>query len=449
MTEQRSANAAGSSAGANAESSVAVDDISRSDLAHSITAQGIWRVFIVGIMVAVGIAVGYQAGVAIVIFYGQGAMGDSANTFLADLHRTLQNHYYATVDMLLFPVLGGLAAYLVGSAAFTRIVAIAENVKNLRVNEKVALFVGLLCGLILTLLFGQLLTNIPNHLIGWLLTVFLGVTLIYISIAVTFSMKDSFARVGRGPGDGVYEPSAAGTVTSSQIKILDTNVIIDGRVSDVCRTGFIEGTIYVPGFVLDELQHIADSSDSLKRARGRRGLDILNQMRSELSLLVRSLDAKAEAAPHEEVDSKLVKLAKKLGGAIVTNDFNLNKVAELQGVPVLNINELANALKPVVLPGEEMSVAVIKEGKEMSQGIGYLDDGTMIVIEGARRRIGETLDVVVSSVLQTVAGKMIFAQIKAGHDDGYEPENGDGPQDMGQGPRSYSGGRPRRPFRDR
>jgi uncharacterized protein YacL len=234
--------------------------------------------------------------------------------------------------------------------------------------------------------------------------------------------------------------------TSRQIKILDTNVIIDGRIADVCRAGFIEGTIYVPGFVLDELQHIADSSDSLKRARGRRGLDILNAMRIQLPLLVRTLDARAEAAPGEEVDSRLVKLAGKLGGAIVTNDFNLNKVAELQGVPVLNINELANALKPVVLPGEEMRVMVIKEGKEMNQGVGYLDDGTMIVIDGARRRIGETLEVVVSSVLQTAAGKMIFATIRQGSDDGPDTDFGAGGSD--QGSRNYPGGRPRRTLRE-
>ena len=162
--------------------------------------------------------------------------------------------------------------------------------------------------------------------------------------------------------------------------------------------------------MLDELQHIADSADGLKRARGRRGLDILNQMRTELKMMVRTYD-NVDPNDRDEVDAKLVKLAKKLNGMIVTNDFNLNKVAELQGVTVLNINELANALKPVVLPGEEMTVTIIKEGKEMNQGVAYLDDGTMIVVEGGRRRIGETLDVVTSSVLQTAAGKMIFAQI--------------------------------------
>ena len=237
----------------------------------------------------------------------------------------------------------------------------------------------------------------------------------------------------------LYLPSSAAASADGKdsaperCKILDTNVIIDGRIADICRAGFIEGLIYVPGFVLDELQHIADSADGLKRARGRRGLDILNQMRTELKMMVRTYD-NVDPNDRDEVDAKLVKLAKQLNGKIVTNDFNLNKVAELQGVDVLNINELANALKPVVLPGEEMTVLIIKEGKEMNQGVAYLDDGTMIVVEGARRRIGETLDVVTSSVLQTAAGKMIFATIRD-HDE----EN-----DYDHNSRAYPRGGPRR-----
>ncbi len=224
-------------------------------------------------------------------------------------------------------------------------------------------------------------------------------------------------------------------------KILDTNVIIDGRIADVCQTGFIEGPIYVPGFVLEELQHIADSSDALKRARGRRGLDILNTMQKEFPLIVRSYDHKlAHEDAQEEVDTRLVKLAKVLKGSIVTNDYNLNKVAALQGVAVLNVNELANALKPVVLPGEEMPVLIIKEGREQNQGVAYLDDGTMIVVEDGRRHIGESMEVVVTSVLQTVAGKMIFARLKGQ----YNAEEEEGRESGGQnvGPRG-AGGRPR------
>lgn len=193
-------------------------------------------------------------------------------------------------------------------------------------------------------------------------------------------------------------------------KILDTSVIIDGRIADICKTGFLEGTMVIPEFVLEELQHIADSSDLLKRNRGRRGLDILNKIQKELDVKVLIYEGDYEEIA--EVDSKLVKLAKTLNGKVVTNDFNLNKVCELQGVSVLNINDLANAVKPVVLPGEEIMVQVIKDGKEHGQGVAYLDDGTMIVVEGGRDFIGMHLEVLVTSVLQTSAGRMIFAKPK-------------------------------------
>jgi uncharacterized protein YacL len=193
-------------------------------------------------------------------------------------------------------------------------------------------------------------------------------------------------------------------------KVLDTSVIIDGRISDICKTGFIEGTLVIPNFVLEELQHIADSSDLLKRNRGRRGLDILNKLRQDFDMMLEIVDKDYDDI--SEVDSKLICLAKDMKGYVVTNDFNLNKVAQLQGVNVLNINELANAVKPVVLPGEEMVVRLLKEGKESGQGIGYLDDGTMIVVENGRRFMGQVIEVIVTSVLQTAAGRMIFAKPK-------------------------------------
>lgn len=193
-------------------------------------------------------------------------------------------------------------------------------------------------------------------------------------------------------------------------KLLDTSVIIDGRIADLCETGFIEGAFVIPHFILNELQHIADSSDSLKRARGRRGLDILNRIQKMIEIDVKIVDDDFPSI--REVDSKLVALAKKLDAKIVTNDLNLNKVAELQGLKVLNINELCNALKPVVLPGESMRVFVLKEGKEAGQGVAYLDDGTMIVVDEAKRCIGRNVDVVVTSVLQTTAGRMIFTRMR-------------------------------------
>jgi uncharacterized protein YacL len=195
---------------------------------------------------------------------------------------------------------------------------------------------------------------------------------------------------------------------SRRYKILDTSVIIDGRIADVCETGFLDGTLVIPQFVLKELQLVADSADSLKRNRGRRGLEILQKIQkmSGVEVIVSDLDF----PEIREVDLKLIELARSLSGKIVTNDFNLNKVAQLRGVEVLNINELANALKPVVLPGEFMKVFILKEGKEANQGVAYLDDGTMVVVDNARKMIGRNIDVVVTSVLQTTAGKMIFGR---------------------------------------
>ena len=197
---------------------------------------------------------------------------------------------------------------------------------------------------------------------------------------------------------------------SENTKILDTSVIIDGRIADITETGFVEGAILIPQFVLGELQRIADSSDPVKRTRGKRGLEVLHHIQKQANVDVRIVDTDYPAV--KEVDAKLIELAKEVRGKIVTNDSNLNKVAELQGVEVLNINELANSLKPVVLPGEEMSVKILKEGKEAGQGVAYLDDGTMIVVDNGRRQMGKTIDVIVTSVLQTPAGRMIFARLK-------------------------------------
>lgn len=201
-----------------------------------------------------------------------------------------------------------------------------------------------------------------------------------------------------------------GQSIEENLKILDTSVIIDGRIVDVCESGFLEGGFILPQFILQELQYIADSPDSMKRARGRRGLDVLHKIQKMSQITVRIVD---EDFPKiKEVDTKLVALAKLMNAKVITNDFNLNKVAQLQGVSVLNINELANSLKPVVLPGEAMKVFILKEGKEYNQGVAYLDDGTMVVIENARKLIGKNADVTVTSVLQTTAGRMIFSKTK-------------------------------------
>ncbi len=204
--------------------------------------------------------------------------------------------------------------------------------------------------------------------------------------------------------------SGEGRESDVSYKILDTSVIIDGRIADICDTGFIEGILVIPNFVLNELQMIADSADSIKRNRGRRGLDILNKMQKDHSIVVKISDMDFPEIP--DVDAKLVKLAKVMKAKVITNDFNLNKVAEFHGVSVLNINQLSNALKPIVLPGEDMSVSLLKEGKDPNQAIGYLDDGTMVVVENGRRRLNTEVSVTVTSVLQTTAGRMIFARLK-------------------------------------
>src|SRR5687767_15897694 len=218
--------------------------------------------------------------------------------------------------------------------------------------------------------------------------------------------------IGGRKGDWLKPENLIGLFRASgprkRFKILDTSVIIDGRIADICETGFMDGTLVIPQFVLKELQLVADSSDSMKRNRGRRGLDILQKIQKMAGVDVQVSDA--DFPDIREVDLKLIELARTLQGKIVTNDFNLNKVAQLRGVEVLNINELANALKPVVLPGEYMTVFILKEGKEYNQGVAYLDDGTMVVVDNARRMISKNIDVVVTSVLQTTAGKMIFGR---------------------------------------
>ncbi|MBO8172723.1 MAG: PIN/TRAM domain-containing protein [Bacillaceae bacterium] len=283
-----------------------------------------------------------------------------------------------------------------------------ERLIRLPITDVLFGSMGLIIGLIVAFLLYLPIQNIELPIVGNFLPLFLSVLLGYLGFNIAVVKRDeivSLFSLGRTSKDKNKKEEKA-----SQCKILDTSVIIDGRIADVCQTGFIEGTLIIPGFVLEELQHIADSSDVLKRNRGRRGLDILNKIQKELKMKVEIYEGDFEEI--QEVDSKLVKLAKVLNGKVITNDFNLNKVCELQGVDVLNINDLANAVKPVVLPGEELNVQVIKDGKEHGQGIGYLDDGTMIVVEGGREHIGSELEVLVTSVLQTSAGRMIFAKPK-------------------------------------
>ncbi|WP_246945467.1 PIN/TRAM domain-containing protein [Bacillus pinisoli] len=287
---------------------------------------------------------------------------------------------------------------------------IEEGLVKAPVAEVLFGSLGLVLGLFVAFLIAIPLKTIEFVLVNTVIPILLTLLLGYLGFQVGFKKRDELINLFSISNKGKKKETEEDTVEKGALKILDTSVIIDGRVADICQTGFLEGTIVIPQFVLEELQHIADSSDVLKRNRGRRGLDILNRIQKELAIKVEIYEGDFEEI--QEVDSKLVKLAKLTSGVVVTNDFNLNKVCELQNVAVLNINDLANAVKPVVLPGEELNVQVIKDGKEYNQGVAYLDDGTMIVVEDGRDYIGKRIDVLVTSVLQTSAGRMIFAKPK-------------------------------------
>jgi len=298
----------------------------------------------------------------------------------------------------LWGILGGLL--LAGLALLMEGRMRKIPLKNL-IGSLVGLILGvMIANLISNALFSSLFNN--QQIIFPLYGLIYGVCG-YIGLRIGFKKGEEFHLPG-------WKPFSKGLPRGENTKILDTSVIIDGRIADITETGFVEGPLLIPQFVLSELQHIADSSDPVKRTRGKRGLEVLHHIQKQVNVDVRIVDNDYPAV--KEVDAKLIELAKEVHGKIVTNDSNLNKVAELQGIVVLNINELANSLKPVVLPGEEMNVKILKEGKEMGQGVAYLDDGTMIVVDNGRRQIGKTIDVIVTSVLQTPAGRMIFARLK-------------------------------------
>ena len=286
-----------------------------------------------------------------------------------------------------------------------------SDLRDTSINELMTTTVGLVMGLIIAFLISRgIYSSINIPAVNVILNVVTYILLATLGITVANSKAKELGTLilsGRKGGESRDGKTRKNDATP---KIFDTSVIIDGRIADIMKTGFIEGTIIIPEFVLVELRHIADSSDSLKRQRGRRGLDILNAIQKEYGTEIYDTTSEKVLEEIPEVDVKLLKLAQIMNGKVVTNDFNLNKVASIKGVPVLNINELANTLKPAVLPGEEMILALVKEGKERDQAVAYLDDGTMIVVEEGRAFIGQTIKVVVTSVLQTSAGRMIFAK---------------------------------------
>ncbi|HUZ46364.1 MAG TPA: PIN domain-containing protein [Terriglobia bacterium] len=292
---------------------------------------------------------------------------------------------------------------LIGAALGIAFVFLEMRLRKASLKRLIGAVVGGTLGILCALVISHLLSltsieKISASYVQLTLLLLLG----YIGLVVGASKGDLLNLAAMG---GLFAAERQGRKSS---KILDTSVIIDGRIADVCETGFVEGALILPQFVIRELQQVADSSDPLKRNRGRRGLDILQRMQKMTAIQVQIVE---EDFPQvREVDMKLIELAREYDGKIVTNDFNLNKVAQLQRVPVLNINDLANAIKPVVLPGEIMRVFILKEGKEFNQGVAYLDDGTMVVVDNAKKMISKTIDIAVTSVLQTTAGKMIFGK---------------------------------------
>lgn len=313
--------------------------------------------------------------------------------------------YYSAFSLQAMIIAGAVAALL----ALGVIIVIEYFSHSLQSRQIFASIIGLIIGLTAGHLLAEAVHSVADigfisshlgvikpliyHLSGFAVMMFFLINhedISFLDKIISSTVKDSDVRI--------------------PYKILDTSVIIDGRIADICDTSFLEGILVIPTFVLHELQMIADSADSIKRNRGRRGLDILNKMQKDQSIMVKISDMDFKDIP--EVDAKLVQLAKVMKAKVITNDFNLNKVAEFHGVQVLNINQLSNALKPIVLPGEEMRVMLIKEGKDSNQAIGYLDDGTMVVVENGRRKLNEEVDVTVTSVLQTTAGRMIFTRLR-------------------------------------
>ncbi|MFN6964324.1 MAG: PIN/TRAM domain-containing protein [Pyrinomonadaceae bacterium] len=299
-----------------------------------------------------------------------------------------------------------LASALLGLAVAIVIIAFEVRARRASLKSLIGAAVGSILGIAGAYLIGMLISAQDINTVPGEMKAFL-------TIALAFFMGYIGLMVGAAKGDFLDLTALGGIFSDKTIKqdykILDTSVIIDGRIADVAETGFLSGTLIIPNFILAELQQVADSPDSSKRQRGRRGLDMLQRLRNNTKLDVQILETDFPAI--REVDLKLIELGKQLDAVIVTNDFNLNKVSQLRGVAVLNINELANAVKPVVLPGEAMRVFILKEGKEYNQGVAYLDDGTMVVVDNARRLIGKTADIAVTSVLQTTAGKMIFGRL--------------------------------------
>lgn len=324
---------------------------------------------------------------------------------------------------LLFAIIFGFIFYCIAPSLGRQGNKMADNIgnelKGVSGSDLAAGTIGLIAGLVLAFLLTKIYQDVVSKAIYLTLTIAIYIILGFLGAVIGTKkgseiITQSIAKMQPGRQDvqeeNPYAYNEKDRKRTRVPKILDTSVIIDGRILEIMKTGFLEGPIVIPEFVLVELRHIADSSDGLKRTRGRRGLDILNKIQEEYGIEIYNTDSEKAIKEIPEVDVKLLKLAQIIKGKVVTNDFNLNKVAAIKEVPVLNINELANAMKPMVIPGETMTVTLIKQGKDQNQAVAYLDDGTMIVVENGRKKIGQTVEIMVTSVLQTAAGRMIFGK---------------------------------------
>lgn len=342
-------------------------------------------------------------------------------SFLSSVSRFhIEMPVFIGITMALFGLIGLIIAQPLANGVITGTKWAEQWLKQLPFKTLVSSTIGLIVGLLVAMLVSAAVNKLP--IIGPYMPVVISIIFGYLGISLGYRWEDTIDScmnaVRRSNKKNRKEAKEAKVVpdittllsfkSTVHPKVLDTSVIIDGRIIEICRAGFIEGPLVITNFVLDELRHIADSGDSLKRIRGRRGLDILNELHS-LDIEILNVNLTYDDIP--EVDAKLVKLAKDCNGYVVTNDFNLNKVASFQKVKTLNVNELAGAIKTVVLPGENMRVEIVTRGKENDQGVGYLEDGTMIVVENGKNAIGKIVDTVVTSVIQTNAGRMIFVRI--------------------------------------
>jgi len=305
-----------------------------------------------------------------------------------------------------FQISAGPKGILIGTAAAILVILVEILIEKVALDTMIAGGIGIILGLIAAKLIDYSVALMENRAVETFFksySLLIKIVLAYIGMVLAIRKKEELELLDRNIA---FSSKRRGGAT---MKVVDTSALIDGRIADICETKFLEGTLVIPSFVLKELQEISDSPDSSKRNRGRRGLDILKRLQEIKQASVKIFEK--DYAKIEEVDAKIVKLAEELDARILTADFNLNKIAAVQGIAVLNVNELSNAIKPPVLPGEAMKVFVLKEGKEPKQGVAYLDDGTMVVVEGGRKHIGRKVDVMVNGILQTAAGRMIFARL--------------------------------------